>query len=279
MSAGLSLGFLLLSFLAGRRTLKTGKDFLLQVGVTGLNYREERIPTAYGGFLASLLLFLSVIALGLAQWIPLFSYSLFAAVLLASITVSFLGWLDDTLGNHRDKGFSGHFRTWIKEGRLTTGLLKAAGGGAVAAISATVTSGGSGKVWLLHTLLIGLMTNWLNLLDLRPGRALKFYLVVGSLLFLVSLGRGELFLFIPLLGLGAAILKGDLSSQLMLGDSGSNLLGVQLGMWLALVSPTWLVMVWIAFLAVGHWVGETISLTRLIDGNRFLSYLDRLGRE
>ncbi|PTX52190.1 UDP-N-acetylmuramyl pentapeptide phosphotransferase/UDP-N-acetylglucosamine-1-phosphate transferase [Melghirimyces profundicolus] len=274
----LSIIVLLISYLTGRWTLDTGREFLLHAGVTAVNYKGEKIATSYGGFLAVVFLMLDAVVLGLAQWIPLFSYSLFAATLAASITVVFLGWLDDTMGNHRDKGFAGHFRTLWKEGRFTTGFLKAAGGGVAAVVAAAVTSGGRGEVWLMHTLLIGLMTNWVNLLDLRPGRALKFYLVAGAALFLVGLGRGETLLFLPLLGLASAVLKGDLSARFMLGDSGSNLLGIQLGMWLALVSPLWLVFLWTALLLAGHYIGETVSLTRLIEKNRLLSYLDRLGR-
>lgn len=278
MSLFVSVPLLLFSYFVGRLFLGPGREFLLSAGVTAINYRGERVPTSLGGFLAALLLFLSAASLALAQWAPLFSFSLFAVVLLASVTVAFLGWLDDTLGNHRDKGFAGHIRTLMEEERLTTGLLKAAGGGVVAAVAATVTARGDWRVWLLHTLLIGLMTNWLNLLDLRPGRALKFYLVVGTLLFLVSFSQGESLLFVPLLGLAAAVLKGDLSARFMLGDSGSNLLGIQLGIWLALISPLWLVILLNILLVIGHYLGEVVSLTRMIENNRVLSYLDRLGR-
>lgn len=278
MSLFVSVPLFLLSYLVGRLFLGPGREFLLSAGVTAVNYRGERVPTSLGGFLAALLLFLSAASLGLARWAPLFSFSLFAVVLLASVTVAFLGWLDDTLGDHRDKGFVGHIRTLMEEERLTTGLLKAAGGGVVAAVAATITARGDWRVWLLHTLLIGLMTNWLNLLDLRPGRALKFYLTVGTFLFLVSFRQGEALLFVPLLGLAAAVLKGDLSARFMLGDSGSNLLGIQLGIWLALISPLWLVIFLNILLVIGHYLGEAVSLTRMIESSRVLSYLDRLGR-
>ncbi|EGK14292.1 YjbE family integral membrane protein [Desmospora sp. 8437] len=278
MNLFLSILLLLISYGVGRLSLGPGRSFLLSAGVTAANYRGERVPTSLGGFLAVLLLFLSAVTLGLSRWVPLFSFSLFAVVMLASVTVAFLGWLDDTLGNHRDKGFAGHFRTLMEEGRLTTGLLKAVGGGVVAAVAATITADGNGFLWLLHTLLIGLMTNWLNLLDLRPGRALKFYLVLGGVLFFLHLGSGESLLFLPLLGLAAAVLKGDLSARFMLGDSGSNLLGIQLGIWLAWISPPWLIILLDILLVVGHGLGEAVSFTRIIENSRFLSYLDRVGR-
>ncbi len=277
MNLFLSVFLLLISYGVGRLSLNPGRSFLLSAGVTSVNYRGERIPTSLGGLLAVLLLFLSAVPLGLSRWVSLFSFPLFSVVMLASVTVAFLGWLDDTLGNHRDKGFMGHFRTLMEEGRLTTGLLKAVGGGVVAAVAATVTAEGYGFLWLLHTLLIGLMTNWLNLLDLRPGRALKFYLVLGGTLFILHLGSGESLLFLPLLGLAAAVLKGDLSARFMLGDSGSNLLGIQLGIWLAWISPPWLIILLDILLVVGHGLGEAVSFTQVIENSRFL-YLDRVGR-
>ncbi|SMO40587.1 hypothetical protein [Melghirimyces algeriensis] len=277
MTVVVSLFMLFFSYICGRLTVEMGRTFLLKADVTAINYQGKSVPTSYGGFMVAILLFLSTVSLGFARWIALFSFSVFAVVLLASVTVTFLGWLDDTIGNHYDKGFMGHFRTLAKEGRLTTGFLKAAGGGVMAAIVAVVTATGT-EEWILHTLFIGLMTNWLNLLDLRPGRALKFYIVTGISLFIIGLPRGDTFFFIPLLGLAIAILRDDLSGRFMLGDSGSNLLGIQLGIWIALMAPQWLIMLFVMLLIVGHIVGETVSITRLIHNSSILSYIDRLGR-
>ncbi len=86
MNQLLSILLLLISYGVGRFFLDPGRRFLLSAGVTVVNYKGERVPTSLGGFLAVLLLFLSAVILGLSRWIPLFSFSLFAAVMLASIS-------------------------------------------------------------------------------------------------------------------------------------------------------------------------------------------------
>ncbi|MFC4078201.1 hypothetical protein [Salinithrix halophila] len=272
-----SLLLLFLSYIAGRAAIPAGREFLFTHGVHAPNYRGERIPTSFGGYLVLLLTGLSLLNFAVIRFLPLFSQSLLLASLFASVGVAFLGWLDDTLGSHQDRGFRGHFRSMLREGRLTTGVLKAAGGGITAAVAAVVTAG-SGMEWVIHTLFIALMTNWLNLLDLRPGRCLKFYLAGGILLYIVGFFAPNTPVFVPLLGLAAAIFRLDLAGRLMLGDSGANLLGLQLGMWAAVVLPFWLTGVLTILLGIGHYLSETVSLTRIIESNRWLSYLDGLGR-
>ncbi|OYD09816.1 hypothetical protein [Paludifilum halophilum] len=277
MNVLLSLFLLFFAYRLGKRCIPFGLSFFHHQKVTSLNYRKDRIPASFGGFLSVLLLFLSLILLGLSQVVPLFSLSLFLTVLFASVMVTYLGWLDDTLGSDEDKGFRGHFRTLFREQRITTGSLKAVGGGITAAISATVTASG-GLEWVIHTLFIALMINGLNLLDLRPGRCLKFYLAAAAVLFLWTLGTADALIFIPLLGLAAAVFPYDLEGGLMLGDSGANLLGVQLALWTVSIAPLWLVSLFTLLLLWGHYYGEVFSFTRLIEENRWLSYLDRLWR-
>jgi hypothetical protein len=104
------------------------------------------------------------------------------------------GFADDIWGGSVDKGFKGHLRA-LFEGRLTTGMLKMLGIGALAFVSATGIAGSIGNLdsavgdstgwvsggyialaWLLATAVIALAANLVNLTDLRPGRALKAYI-------------------------------------------------------------------------------------------------------
>jgi UDP-N-acetylmuramyl pentapeptide phosphotransferase/UDP-N-acetylglucosamine-1-phosphate transferase len=91
-----------------------------------------------------------------------------------------LGAVDDIWGTREVGGFKGHFKKLLFERKLTTGALKALGGGAVALAAG----------WLIHphdllqaalaAMVIALATNTLNLLDLRPGRAVAvFFLGLG----------------------------------------------------------------------------------------------------
>jgi hypothetical protein len=104
------------------------------------------------------------------------------------------GLADDVWGGGADKGFKGHVRA-LSQGRLTTGMLKMLGIGALAFVSATGIAGSIGNTdstvgastgwtsagyitlaWVLATAVIALSANLVNLTDLRPGRALKVYI-------------------------------------------------------------------------------------------------------
>ena len=273
------LGTALFSVAVGRWGADVGSTFLAAKGVTTANFRSEVIPTSFGGVMALLYLFVVLVVVGIPKFFfPLFPDALFFAVLFATGAVTFLGWLDDTLGDTHPKGFRGHIRSLIRDRRLTTGGLKALGGGVVAALCAVVFARGIGE-WVMFSLYIALTTNWLNLLDLRPGRCLKFYLAAGTLLLILSLNRAETLLFVPLWGLAVALLKQDLAARVMLGDSGSNLLGIHLALWsLNILSPQ-VILVLLALLLVGHYYAERHSITERIERSRLLGYLDRLGRQ
>ena len=273
----LTILLLFFSFEVGRWTVRPGKMWLLTEEIVTTNYQGKSLPTGFGGVLIFLFLLLSSVVAFFSFFFFYIATDLFLTVLFASISVCFLGWLDDTKGSHHAKGFRGHFRELFVHRRLTTGMIKAVGGGAVATIAATVTSVGFTE-WVVHTLFIGLMTNWINLLDLRPGRSIKFYLAGTILLLLLPGGKSYALLFVPLLGLVLAVFRYDLNAKVMLGDSGSNLLGVHLALWTAVVSPLWLLTVLTLLLIFGHYYGETRSLSRLIEESRWLGLLDRWGR-
>jgi len=180
--------------------------------------------------------------------------------MLVGISV-LLGFMDDLFGTHDDKGFHGHLSA-LSSGRLTTGGLKALGIGAISAVYAwhiaqgrsAAASGWMETVgtWLLATLVIALSANFINLMDLRPGRALKVYsllIVIAAPLFAVDASRAfsvyasslaelgvapwlsvdtllaALLMVLVLLGPVAAVWRFDLGEEGMLGDAGSNVMG------------------------------------------------------
>lgn len=115
--------------------------------------------------------------------------------------------------------------------------------------------------------------NLLNLLDLRPGRALKVGLLTGSPL--VAAGGG---LAAGPVGAAAALLPEDLGERTMLGDCGANALGAVLGT--ALVTRTGPAGRVVALAAIAGLTAasERVSFTQVIAGNRVLRRLDELGR-
>jgi len=120
----------------------------------------------------------------------------------------------------------------------------------------------------LHRLsLVAGTANLLNLLDLRPGRALK----AGLLLAGATGDAGTA-------GAAAALLPDDLGERVMLGDGGANALGAACGLCLARAASLPVASV-LAVVVVGlTLVSERVSFTRVIDATPPLRWADRLGR-
>jgi UDP-GlcNAc:undecaprenyl-phosphate/decaprenyl-phosphate GlcNAc-1-phosphate transferase len=131
---------------------------------------------------------------------------------------------------------------------------------------------------LLVALVVTLTTNLFNLLDLRPGRAVKAFLLLGAGLIAGEWSLdlvGSLGLWIaPILVAGAY----DLRERAMLGDSGSNVVGAVAGAWLALALDTTGLAVAAAVLLAVTAYGEFRSINALVERAPGLRHLDSLGR-
>jgi hypothetical protein len=123
-----------------------------------------------------------------------------------------------------------------------------------------------------------LATNAFNLLDLRPGRSVKAYVLLGLVLTLATGNTAAL------AGLGiftAPVLVAgwfDLRERAMLGDTGSNAIGGLAGLWLVLtLEPEGQVVALLLLLAVNLY-GEFRSISKVIERVPGLRHLDSLGR-
>ena len=224
-----------------------------RLGLMKPNFRGERIPSALG------LTFMLIAAMHLALAEPYLARPL--AVLLA---FGLLGFIDDRWGNRSVGGFRGHLKS-LFSGKPTTGGLKLIGGGMAALYF----------VWplnpeaLLGAGLIALGANSLNLLDLRPGRALFGFavLLLPSLSIVTTLW--------PLL-LGVLIeWPFDVRAKGMLGDTGSNLLGALVGVVAVWALPLWGQACLLALLLALNLVAERVSITATIEKTPWLRTLDR----
>ncbi len=261
---------------------------LSEAGHTRPNYRERRLPYAFGA-LALAAALLALIPLMLVQ--RLASTAVFYPVALPiavyALGVLALGLVDDTLAREaptdaekRDagaqRGWRGHGAALLR-GELTTGVLKAAGSLGLALLAMSYLDLSDGR-WLLAAGVLVLATNVFNLLDLRPGRAIKVFVALGAGL---TIGSGELR---PLWALGLfaapALVAGayDVRERAMLGDTGANLLGALAGLWLVLSLSGTGQLVALASLALITIYGELRSISTLVERTPWLRALDSWGR-
>ena len=246
---------------------------------------------------------------------------------VASLGGGLAGYIDDVDQGAHDggkvaKGLKGHLGA-LAHGQVTTGVIKIAGIGASAlAASALVGSKAtsvSGKAadLALNTVLIAGTANLANLLDLRPGRALKATVLVATPLSYfscavakppasgasvtsatasVASGASGAASATPAApasasaasaqrllasGLNAAAITAlveDLQETTMLGDTGANAAGALLGTSLA-ANDSWKLRLGTALGVVGLILAsEKVSFSKVIAANPALNWLDQLWR-
>ena len=131
---------------------------------------------------------------------------------------------------------------------------------------------------MLAVTLLTLTTNLFNLLDLRPGRSFKAFVLLGAGLALGEMDLHPLWalgLFAgPLLVLGVY----DVREQAMLGDTGANLIGGLAGLWLILALGTTGQLVALVVVATMTIYGEFRSISKWVERTPLVRDLDSLGR-
>ncbi len=246
------------------------------------NYRGRELPCPLGVMIVAAAL-LGLVPLTLIERLAhtQIFYPELITVAVYTLGVAFLGLIDDTLGSPREgivspRGWRGHGAAALR-GELSTGTLKAFGSLGLALLAMDFRGLTVGR-WLLATAVLVLATNALNLLDLRPGRALKVFVLIGAGL---TIGARELRPLWTLgLFLGPALVAGvyDLREEAMLGDTGSNLLGALAGLWMVLVLSQTGQLIALAVLIVVTVYGELRSISELVARMPLLTKLDSLGR-
>lgn len=248
---------------------------LLQIlrssGMTRRNYQGESIPVAVG-------MIIPIVQVFAIPWSYLdhsLAISLWQTAFLAAI--AYAGWRDDRFGGDDAKGLTGHVRLWREQGKISTGLWKAAVGSFIAMMisilwSSTLFEG------VLHFLLVVLLTNLINLLDLRPGRATKGFFLILIPLFLSGMAKASVVLWLPVVFTAAFLFLDDVKGKIMLGDTGSNCLGLALGFWIVLYGTMSLKLVVLILAITVQVYAERRSLTVLIQNTPVLHWVDMLGR-
>jgi UDP-GlcNAc:undecaprenyl-phosphate/decaprenyl-phosphate GlcNAc-1-phosphate transferase len=245
---------------------------LAAAGHTRENYRGRRVAFPSGAVaVAAAILALGVLA---AAQEALDLAVLETWILALPLGVALLGLLDDVL-DAPARGWRGHARA-LARGELSTGALKAAGTLALAlAVLSQVLGGWS---LLLSALLVAATTNLFNLLDLRPGRAVKAWVLLAVALLAGTQDAEPLRAVGPFAGPLLVLGFHDLRERAMLGDTGSNVLGVLAGLWLVLALGDAGELVALAVVLALTLYGELRSITRAIERNPVLRRLDEAGR-
>lgn len=224
------------------------------------------------------------------------------ASLVTSLTGGVAGWVDDHLESRFPavgKGFKGHLGA-LRKGKLTSGMLKIILIGAGSAASALILQQQGKPCQQLHgdksvhlsvqllsalldasldTVIVAGTANLLNLLDLRPGRALKSGILL-SLPSLFSPDRIQQALSLGLIATALYELPDDLSGEKMLGDLGANAYGGAIGVLLAAqTGKKWLPKSALAAAIVAMTLAsEKVSFSQVIETTPVLRTLDQLGR-
>lgn len=242
-----------------------------RLGLLKPNFRKQPIMASYGliAFPYIAVASLTLASLGYATWAHV---RLYLAV-MGSMWI--LGAIDDIWGSREVGGFKGHFRKLLVEKSLTTGAVKAIGGGLVALGTGCVIYHQNIPRALLAAAVIALATNLLNLLDLRPGRAVAVLFCGLGVTYIVKYGRLVALPLVSAIALIALVFGiADSRGKAMMGDSGSNCLGAALGLTIVLSAPLWMIPA-LAIMAAVHVYSEKRSISALIDGNRLLRAIDR----
>jgi UDP-GlcNAc:undecaprenyl-phosphate/decaprenyl-phosphate GlcNAc-1-phosphate transferase len=193
--------------------------------------------------------------------------------------IGFLGLVDDVIGSSsgHPRGWRGHFGA-LGSGQLSTGVVKAAGALGLALLVAADPTADAGT-YLLSAAVLVLATNVFNLLDLRPGRAGKAFILLGAGLTIVSGDVDPLWTVGLFIGPILVLLPLDLREVGMLGDTGSNVIGAVAGVWLILTLQTTLALAIAAgVLALITLYGEFRSISAFIERTPGFRQLDLLGR-
>jgi UDP-GlcNAc:undecaprenyl-phosphate GlcNAc-1-phosphate transferase len=269
----------LLTFLAAGFGVGATVLLLRSPGSTAKNYRGREVPVVLGIAAAAALFAAVLVVFSIVLWSHrpgrpevIRREALFTVV---ACLIVFLGGLYDDRAGGPERGLVAHFRELL-DGRVTPGIVKL-----VAAVAAA-----SLVAWAyrppLFTAIMGIpvmagAANLWNLLDVRPGRALKYFIPFCSVLLIAS-GQSQYALVASAaLGASLAVFAFDLTERAMLGDAGSNLFGFVVGVGLFQALPVWGLVFALGVILALHWAAETVTLSRIIESTPPLQWFDRLG--
>lgn len=248
-------------------------EMLFKSGSVALNYKQEEIPVGMG------LLFILVqgfLMFASSIYIEDIDKNIILSYVITIVLIGLIGMIDDFIGETDIKGFKGHIKALFK-GKLTTGGLKAVVGLLLAILFSTYTSQNYIEM-IVNVFLITLFTNIINLFDLRPGRAGKVFLLLSLVLIVTSFAKNYNFIIYSAIGIMMVYIRYDLKARAMMGDIGSNALGMTIGTFCVVTHSLNIKIIYLIVLILLHIISEVSSFSKIIKNNKFLTYLDNIGR-
>lgn len=236
------------------------------------NFERVMIPTSMGMVFA----FVQVITLSIVDILFGLNDNFNLVYLLGFIFIGMIGLLDDLIGEKTIKGLKGHIKA-LFNGTLTTGAIKAILGFFISFIVSFYLSNDI-KNLIVNSLLISLFTNFINLFDLRPGRAIKVFIIFSFIFIWSSKIKDKNYIIYSFFGIIIPYIKFDLKAMVMMGDVGANILGFTLGVFTAVNFSIIFKIILLIILLTFHFIAEKISFSKIIDNNKVLRYIDNLGR-
>lgn len=195
---------------------------------------------------------------------------------LVSMAALGVAGLADDLAGAGPRGLRAHVASLLR-GRPTTGILKLAVGVAAGVSLAVLLGGGAVRMAAAAVLMAACANVW-NALDVAPGRALKWGAVALAVLLPVTWRDPAGLVVGAALGSAVGLLPFDLLERGMLGDAGSNPLGLAVGFGLAASLPTPGVVIAAAAALVLQVAAETVTISRVVEAVPPLRWFDGLGR-
>lgn len=259
---------IVLSFIGAPIILK----ILLKGDILNLNYKKEKIPICMG----LLFIFVQVICLSIIFIITESVNNYIVYYLFIFILMGFVGLVDDLIGDNEVKGLKGHILSFLK-GDPTTGGIKA-GIGFLSALFYSIIFSRNLIEIVINTLVIALFTNLINLFDLRPGRAIKVFIIFSIILFFTAMIKEYNFILYSFYGILIMYFPLDLKARAMMGDVGSNVMGLTLGIYCVHTHNIIIKLIYLFFLILIHLIAEKFSFSKIINNNNILKFLDNLGR-
>jgi UDP-N-acetylmuramyl pentapeptide phosphotransferase/UDP-N-acetylglucosamine-1-phosphate transferase len=234
------------------------------------NHRGRRVPRVLGCWLAPAAVAGTILGATVLP-APAFQWGALAGALMA-----FGAGLVDDLSPIGPRGVRNHLRE-LAAGHMTTGILKLIVTVASAILVTALLEPTGGLSFIAAVVVIAGCTNVWNGLDVRPGRALKWFLLVVG----VSVAARLRFDVGSAAGAWIAswvALPIDLRERAMLGDAGANLLGFTVGVQLAAtLPPSALLPAAIVAIALNV-VADTLTFSRIIVAVPPIRWFDQVGR-